>query len=384
MVMGTASTMGAITEALGMTLPGGASIPGADMRRAALAEQAGARAVAMVKEGLRPSKIMTEHAFENAMRVLLTCGGSTNAIIHLTAIAGRAGIDLPLARFDEISKSTPAIVNLKPSGKYLMEDLFYAGGIGAVMKRLSPMLHLDCITVSGRTLGQDLEGVECFNDDIVRTLDAPLFPEGGIAVLRGSLAPDGAVIKQTAASPKLMKHRGRAVVFDGYEDIRARIDGPSLEVTPESVLVMKNSGPIGGPGMPEAGMLPIPKKLLAGGVRDMVRISDARMSGTAFGTVVLHVSPESAAGGPLALVQDGDEIDLDVQARKLDLRVEPRVLDGRRAAAEKAGAAARGQAGPSRGYAWLFEKHVTQAQHGCDFDFLRGQTPTELHAPHHQ
>ncbi len=414
MVMGTASTMGAITEALGMTLPGGAAIPGADVRRSALAEQAGAKIIELVKRDLRPSQIMTEQAFENAMRVLLACGGSTNAIIHLTAIAGRCGIDLPLSRFDELSRSTPTIVNLKPSGKYLMEDLFYAGGIGAVMKRLSPMLNLGCATVSGKTLGEDIEPAECFNDDIVRPLDDPLFKEGGIAALRGSLAPDGAVIKQSAASPALMKHRGRAVVFESYADMKARVDSPGLDVTPDDVLVMKSAGPIGGPGMPEWGMLPLPKKVLAKGVRDMVRVSDARMSGTAFGTVVLHVSPESAVGGPLGLVRDGDIIELDVPGRRIDLMVEARELARRRSAQGRARQHARPRAGvipsraknpaasifpagggppptgagegegsadgaPTRGYAWLFARHVMQAQHGCDFDFLRGRTPVKKH-----
>ena len=408
MVMGTASTMGAVTEALGMTLPGGAAIPGADARRSALAEEAGARIVDLVKRGMRPSQIMTGEAFENAIRVLLACGGSTNAIIHLTAIAGRCGIDLPLSKFDELSRTTPTIVNLKPSGKYLMEDLFYAGGIGAVMKRLAPLLHLDCSMVSGRTLGEDVEQAECFNDDVVRTIEAPLFKEGGIASLKGSLAPDGAVIKQTAASPKLMKHRGRAVVFESYADLKARVDSPDLDVTPEDVLVMKNAGPVGGPGMPEWGMLPIPKKLLAKGVRDMVRVSDARMSGTAFGTVVLHVSPESAVGGPLGLVQDGDMIELDVASRRIDLMVEARELARRRSVAKKHGrfvipSGARnpvpsplpsgegqgeGEASPdgapTRGYAWLFEKHIMQAQFGCDFDFLQGRTSVKTHFQIHR
>ncbi len=425
MVMGTASTMAAVTEALGMTLPGGASIPGADMRRSAMAEQAGHRIMDLVKRGVRPSHIMTDAAFENAIRVLLACGGSTNAIIHLAAIAGRCGIDLPLSRFDALSRTTPTIVNLKPSGKYLMEDLFYAGGIGAVMKRLSPLLHLDCQTVSGRTLGEDLASAECFNDDIVRTLEKPLFAEGGIAVLTGSLATDGAVIKQTAASPKLMRHKGRAVVFKNYADMKARVDSPDLDVTPDDVLVMKNAGPVGGTGMPEWGMLPIPKKLLAKGVRDMVRISDARMSGTAFGTVVLHVSPESATGGPLGLVHDGDLIELDVPARKVNLLVEDRELSRRRNSQSASlsplpqgervrvrgttspRAKSRGPVSPlpsgegereghivpspfqgegqgvgaPRGYAWLFARHIMQAQHGCDFDFLRGRTPVKTHIP---
>ncbi len=383
MVMGTASTMGAVTEALGMTLPGGASIPGADVRRAALSERAGAKIVDLVKHGTRPSKIMTEAAFENAIRVLLACGGSTNAIIHLTAIAGRCGIDLPLSKFDELSRTTPTIVNLKPSGKFLMEDLFYAGGIGAVMKRLSPLLKLNCATVTGRTIGEEIEEAESFEEEIVRRLDRPLSSEGGIAALSGTLAPDGAVIKQSAASPKLMKHRGRALVFKDYHDMRERVDRPDLDVTPDSVLVMQNAGPIGGPGMPEWGFLPIPKKLLTAGVRDMVRVSDARMSGTAFGTIVLHISPESAVGGPLGLVKDGDEIELDVARRRIDLLVDERELSRRREAVTRAAPVAVTGDAPARGYSWLFAKHIMQAQHGCDFDFLRGRTPVKTHVTTH-
>ncbi len=369
MTMGTASTMAGITEALGMTLPGGASIPGADTRRSALAEQTGRQAVRLVEECVRPSQIMTRGAIENAMRFLLASGGSTNAVIHLTAIAGRLGFDLPLSEYDDLSRTTPSIVNLKPTGRYLMEDLFYAGGIDAVLNRLSPLLNLDEPTVTGRTLGENIAGADCLDDDVIRTLEAPLFAEGGLAVLRGSLAPDGAVIKHTAASPDLLTHRGRAVVFESFDDLHARIDDPDLDVTKDDVLVMKSAGPIGAPGMPEWGMLPLPRKILAQGVRDMVRISDARMSGTAFGTVVLHVSPESAVGGPLALVRDGDVIELDVEDRRLELLVDEGEL-ARRRSQWKAPAPKF-----TRGYGLLFSEHVTQAQDGCDFDFLRGADP---------
>ncbi|MEX0762485.1 MAG: IlvD/Edd family dehydratase [Dehalococcoidia bacterium] len=379
MVMGTAATMGALTEALGMTLPGGAAIPGADARRSALANEAGAKVVDLVKSGVRPSDIMTEQAFENAIRTLLAIGGSTNAIIHLTAIAGRAGINLPLSKFDEFSRTTPTIVNLKPSGKYLMEDLFYAGGIPAVLNRMSSLLNLDCKTVNGRTLGENIVDAESFNDDVILPPDRPLSKEGGLAMLYGSLAPDGAVIKQTAASARLMKHRGRAVVFENPVDLKDRIDDPDLDVTPDDVLVMKNAGPIGGPGMPEAGFLPLPKKLLEQGVRDMVRISDARMSGTAFGTIVLHVSPESAVGGPLALVENGDMINLDVEGRRLDLEVDEAELERRRKVLDSREKAKRLE----RGYGRMYADHVMQAQDGCDFDFLRGNTPVETHVEVH-
>ncbi|MEE8362668.1 MAG: dihydroxy-acid dehydratase, partial [Dehalococcoidia bacterium] len=302
-------------------------------------------------------------------RFLLASGGSTNAVIHLTAIAGRLGFDLPLSEYDDLSRTTPSIVNLKPTGRYLMEDLFYAGGIDAVLNRLSPLLNLDEPTVTGRTLGENIAGADCLDDDVIRTLEAPLFAEGGLAVLRGSLAPDGAVIKHTAASPDLLTHRGRAVVFESFDDLHARIDDPDLDVTKDDVLVMKSAGPIGAPGMPEWGMLPLPRKILAQGVRDMVRISDARMSGTAFGTVVLHVSPESAVGGPLALVRDGDVIELDVEDRRLELLVDEGEL-ARRRSQWKAPAPKF-----TRGYGLLFSEHVTQAQDGCDFDFLRGADP---------
>lgn len=385
MVMGTASTMSALCESLGMTLSGGASIPAADSRRSVFAEQAGARAVELAQEGVRPSQIMTEAAFKNAIRTLLAMGGSTNAIIHLTAIAGRAGITLDLSDFDDLSRSTPTVLNLKPSGKYLMEDLFYAGGVPAVLKRIEDLLDGSCMTVSGKTLGEEIANAECFNDDVVLPRDKAMSDEGGLAVLKGSLAPDGAVIKVSAASPELMQHRGRAVVFESPIDLKLRIDDPDLDVTADDILVMKNAGPVGGPGMPEAGFLPLPKKLLQQGVRDMIRISDARMSGTAFGTIVLHVAPEAAIGGPLALVESGDLIEIDVEGRRLDLLVDDAELERRRAAlSEPVGDSAAwhggsGERTEARGYRRLYLDHVMQAQHGCDFDFLVGNTPVETH-----
>lgn len=382
MVMGTASTMGAIVETLGMSLPGGAAVPGADSRRKVLAEESGRTAVELVKKGIRPSDILTQEAFDNAIRMLLAAGGSTNAIIHLTAIAGRAGVKLPIERFNELSESTPVIVNLKPGGKYLMEDLFYAGGVEAVLSKLSGLLNLDCMTVTGETLGKNIESAECHNDDVVLSVDDPLAEEGGLTVLKGSLAPDGAVIKHIAASPDLMKHTGRAVVFENPLDLKNRIDDPELDVTKDDILVMKGAGPVGGPGMPEAGFLPLPKKLLAQGVRDMIRISDARMSGTAFGTIVLHVSPESHIGGPLALVQDGDMITLDVKNKRLDLEVDEVELEKRRAALPSRPV----NGGFERGYGKMYSQHITQAQDGCDFDFLIGKTPVETHvkSPAHE
>ena len=333
-----------------------------------MAEAAGRRIVTLVEEDLRPSKILTGKAFENAIRTLHAIGGSTNAIVHLTAIAGRVGIDLPLERFDELSRTTPFILNLKPSGQFLMEDLYYAGGMPALMNEMSPLLDLRAITVTGRTLGENIAGARVHNRQLVKNLKDPLDPEGGLAVLYGSLATDGAVIKPTAASPELFTHRGRAIVFEDHEDIEQRIDDPDLDVRPDDVLVLRNAGPIGGPGMPEWGMLPLPKKLLQRGVRDMVRLSDARMSGTAFGTVVVHVTPESAAGGPLAAVRNGDSIELDVPNRRLDLLVDEREIERRLSEIE------RPRAHYNRGYGWLFEKHILQADKGCDFDFLRAES----------
>ena len=370
MVMGTASTMASVAEALGMTLPGNAAIPAPDSRRLALAELSGRRAVEMAQaRGPRPSQILTAKAFDNAIRADMAIGGSTNAIIHLVAIAGRIGVPLALARFDELAKTTPFLVNLRPSGKYLMEDFFYAGGLPAVLKELLPLLHGDALTVNGKTMADNVAGARCFNDDVIRPLRMPLAPEGGTVVLFGNLCPDGAVLKQSAASPHLLTHRGRAVVFDDHTDLHRRIDDPNLAVDETSVLVLKQVGPKGAPGMPEWGAAPIPARLLKEGVKDMVRISDARMSGTSYGTVVLHVAPESAVGGPLALVRDGDEIELDVPRRRLTLRVSDEEIARRKAAWKPR------VAHFSRGYGRLFLDHVLQANEGVDFDFLRGATP---------
>jgi len=368
MVMGTASTMTSLAEALGMTLSGCANIPAADSRRLAIAEESGRRAVAMAVEGLRPSKILTAQAFENAIRVNMAIGGSTNAIIHLVAIAGRLGINLPLEKFDEISRTTPFITNIRPSGDFLMEDMYYAGGLPVVIKELGPLLHREALTVTGKGLGENVAHAACFNRKVICPLGEPLKPEGGTVILNGNLAPHGAVLKQSAASPHLLKHKGRAVVFENYEHLLARVDDPSLDVDEASVLVMKSGGPKGAPGMPEWGDLPIPAKLLKAGVRDMVRLSDARMSGTAFGTVVLHISPESAVGGPLAIVRDGDTIELDVGARRLELLVPDAEL--RRRLTEWRPPPARYQ----RGYGRMYLDNVLQAHEGCDFGFLRTVT----------
>lgn len=372
MVMGTASTMAALGEALGLSLLGSAAIPAPDSRRLRFAETVGRQIVATVQKGVRPSLVMTEKAFDNAIRLLLALGGSTNAVVHLPAIAGRLGIELPLRRIDELSRTTPLLVNLRPSGKYHMEDLFEAGGIPAVLDQLAPLLHLDCLTVTGRTLGEELAGIRkkgsgSRTQEVIRPLDQPLAEEGGLAVLWGNLCPRGAVIKQSAASPHLLNHRGRAVVFHNQDDLEARIDQPDLDVRPDDVLVLQNVGPIGGPGMPEWGSIAMPKKLLDAGVRDMVRISDARMSGTAAGTVVLHVSPEAAVCGPLALVQNGDGIELNVANRRLELLVSPEELSQRKQSWSAP------QPGFTRGYGRLFLDHVLQADEGCDFDFCRGK-----------
>jgi dihydroxy-acid dehydratase len=367
MVMGTASTMASIGEALGMTLPGNAAIPAVDSRRLQLAEASGRQIVPMIEQGLRPSKILTPAAFENAIRTLHAIGGSTNAIIHLVAIAGRVGIDLPLNQFDALSRTTPFLLNLKPSGTFLMEDFYYAGGLPALLTAIAPLLHLDAMTVTGRSLGDTIAGAQNHNHDLIRSLDNPLHAEGGLAVLYGSLAPEGALIKPTAASAGLLTHRGRAVVFEDHEDMEQRIDDPNLDVRPDDVLVMRHAGPLGGPGMPEWGFLPLPKKLLQQGVRDMVRVSDARMSGTAFGTVVVHVTPESAAGGPLAAVRTGDFIALDVPNRRLDLLVDPSEVARRLADTPAPTPHYR------RGYGWLFGQHILQADKGCDFDFLQAE-----------
>jgi L-arabonate dehydrase len=363
-VMGTASTMTSLAEALGMTLPGSANIPAPDSRRMAIAELSGRAVVGMIEPGLKPSRILTRDAFENAITVLMALGGSTNAVIHLVAIAGRLGIRLTLEDFDRISRRTACIVDVKPSGEYLMEDLFHAGGVPAVMNRIQDLLHVDCETVNGKTIGENVRDAIPLNDTVIRPRDRALYPEGGIAVLHGNLAPNGAVIKQTAASEHLLRHRGRAFVFETRAEMLAQIDRDDLPVDRDSVLVMRNCGPKGAPGFPEWGHIPMPRKLLDEGVTDMLRISDARMSGTSYGTVVLHVAPESAIGGPLALVQSGDEILLDVPARKLELLVPAEELE-RRALLFK-------PPPPHyhRGYGRLFLDHVTQAHEGCDFDFL--------------
>lgn len=371
-VMGTASTMACIAEALGIMLPGGASPPAVTAARIRIAEQTGSQAVAMIAAGLTPDKILTAHAIENAFRVLLAIGGSTNGIIHLTAVAGRLGIDVSLADLDRLGKDTPVLVDLKPSGDHYMEDLHHAGGLMTVLRELKPLLHLDTLTVTGRTLGEEIErSGPGFAQSVVRTSKNPIYPEGGVAVLNGNLAPAGAIIKQSAASPGLMEHTGRAVVFDGLADLAARIDSPDLDVTDKDILVLRNIGPIGAPGMPEAGYIPIPKKLAKAGVKDMVRISDGRMSGTASGTIVLHLSPEAAIGGPLGLVQTGDQIMLSVSQRRLDMLVEADELERRRAALK----APALRDGDQRGYRKLYLQSVLQAEHGCDFDFLRAQPP---------
>ncbi len=366
MVMGTASTMACMTEALGMMLPGGAAIPAVMADRLRHAEASGLRAVAMAKEGLTPDRIMTPQAFANALRVLLAIGGSTNALIHITAVAGRLGIEVDLDAFDAMGRETPVLVDLKPSGAGYMEDLQKAGGLVTVLREIRDLLHADALTCTGKTLGEDIAAAPAgWAQEVVRPRADPVYGEGGIAVLRGNLCPGSAIIKQSGASAALLRHSGRAVVFDSLEDLAARIDDPDLDVNPDDVLVLRNAGPKGAPGMPEAGYIPIPKKLAQQGVRDMVRISDARMSGTAFGTVVLHVCPEAAIGGPLALIRDGDTITLDVPARRLDLEVSEDELAARRAAWTPPGTARA-----ERGYKRLHLDHVTQADEGCDLDFL--------------
>ena len=364
MVMGTASTMTSLAEALGMTLPGCASIPAADSRRQEIAQRSGGRIVEMVYEDLRPSKIMTREAIENAIRVDMAIGGSTNAIIHLVAIAGRLGIELPLTAFDEISRTTPMIANIRPSGKYLMEDMYYAGGVPAVMKEIESLLDGDAITVTGKPMSDNIASAECHNRDVIRPISEPLQQEGGTVILYGNLAPNGAVIKQSAATESLLKHTGRAVVFEDHSDLMERLDDPDLDIDASCVMVLKNGGPRGAPGMPEYGNMSIPAKLLKQGVEDMVRISDARMSGTSYGTVVLHISPEAAVGGPLAIVRNGDEIELDVENRKMNLLVSEEEMQARLAAWKPR---ARHY---DRGYGRLYIDHTLQADQGCDFDFL--------------
>ncbi len=363
-VMGTASTMASIAEALGMILPGSAAIPAVHADRLRAAEATGRAAMRLAATRLTPDRIVTPEAVENALRVLMAIGGSTNAVLHLTAIAGRAGIDIDLKHLNEISDSTPVLVDLKPTGPHYMEDLFAAGGIGAVLRELTPLLNLDCMTVAGETLGERLAAPagRRVDREVVRPLAEPLQPVGGLVALFGSLAPKGAIFKRSAADPKLFEKEGRAVVFNSLEDLSARIDDPGLDVTPDDFLVLQNAGPLSASGMPEAGYLPIPSKLARAGVRDMVRISDARMSGTAYGSIVLHVTPDSASGGPLAKVKNGDRIRLSVKERRIDLLVPPDELARRKTAPAPM---------PERGYARLYRREILQADRGCDFDFLR-------------
>jgi dihydroxy-acid dehydratase len=371
-VMGTASTMAAIAETLGMALPGSAAIPAVHADRLRCAEASGREAMRLVKNPIRPSQVITAKSVENALRVLLAIGGSTNALIHLTAIAGRLGIPVSLQRLNELSDTTPVLVDLKPTGAHYMSDLFCAGGVGAVLRELKPLLHLDCIDVTGTTLGDRLALPLQFVDRaVIRAFDKPIDPVGGLVALFGSLAPDGAILKRAAADPKLFEREGRAVVFTSLDDLAKRIDDPALDVTADDFLLMQNAGPASGNAMPEAGYLPIPSKLAKTGVKDMVRISDARMSGTAYGTVVLHVSPEAAIGGPLALVKNGDRIKLSVGNRRIDLLVDDKELAKRKAAWKPP------VSRPQRGYAQLYMDHVTQAQFGCDFDFLMRDLPRQ-------
>lgn len=369
MTMGTASTMACIAEALGFTLPGASSIPAVVSEHSRLAVQTGRRAVEIAWQNLRPSQIITRESIDNAIVTQLTLSGSTNAIVHLLAIAGRAGVPLSLDRFDELSSRVPVLADLRPSGRFLMEDFYNAGGLSALLTRLTDVLNLDCQTINGCTLGEQIAGSEILNDEVIRTRDNPLWPTGGTCVLRGNLAPDGCVLKTVAAEKRLLTHRGPALVFDNYPQLKAEINSPDLPVTPDTVLILRSAGPQGAPGFPEWGMLPIPQKLLAQGVRDMVRISDARMSGTSYGTCVLHVSPESHLGGPLALVQTGDEIELDVPNRQLLWHVSDEEVARRRASYQPP------EPRWERGYNKLFSQHVTQANQGCDFDFLHGKTP---------
>jgi len=376
MTMGTASTMTSAAEALGFTLPGAASILAADSRHGRMAAETGRRIVDMVWEDLKPRDFVTAAAVDNAITTVLALGGSTNAVVHIVALARRAGVPLSIDRFDALARRTPLVANIRPAGKYLMEDFYYAGGLRALLAQIADLLDLDAKTVNGRALRDNIAGAEVFNADVILPRAKALVAKDSLAVLRGNLAPDGAVIKPAAAESHLWQHTGPAVVFADYNDLAARIDDPDLSVTKDSVLVLQNAGPQGAPGMPEWGQLPIPKKLLAQGVRDMVRISDARMSGTAYGACVLHVAPESFVGGPLALVHDGDLIELDIPARKLHLKVSDVELARRRAAWKR----------PSpryeRGFGALYQQHITQADQGCDFDFLEGTAPTvepEIH-----
>jgi dihydroxy-acid dehydratase len=369
MTMGTASTMACVTEAMGMSLPGAACVPAVFADHCRLATQTGRRAVEIAWENLKPSDVLNEPSVENGLIASLSIGGSTNAIVHLIAIAGRLGLELTLDRFDELSRQVPVLADIRPGGRFLMEDFYNAGGLPAVLTRLTELLDTSCRTVNGVTLGEQIAGAESIDDEVIRTRENPVSPVGGTCLLRGNLAPSGCVIKSIAADPKLLQHRGPALVFDSYPDLKAAIHDPELDVTADSVLILRNAGPLGAPGFPEWGMLPIPKKLLQAGVRDMVRLSDARMSGTSYGTCVLHIAPESSAGGPLALVQTGDEIEINVPERTIHWHVRDEEIEARRAALTLPDVV------PDRGYGQLFAKHVTQADRGCDFDFLMGRSP---------
>ncbi|WP_297335801.1 IlvD/Edd family dehydratase [Algoriphagus sp.] len=375
--MGTASTMAAMVEALGLALPDNATIPAADSRRKVLAHMAGIRIVEMVNEDLKMSKVLTRKSFENAIMVNAALGGSTNFILHLTAIAKRIGVELELTDFDHFSSKIPLIANVQPSGEHWVEDLFYAGGLPAVMKEIENQLHTEVITVTGKSLNENIQKAECYDRNLIGTFDNPIKPDSGIAVLKGNLCPNGAVIKPSAASPGLLKHIGKAVVFEDIDDFKAKIDDPNLDIEESSVMVLKNVGPKGYPGMPEVGNMALPKKLLEKGVKDMVRISDGRMSGTGFGTVVLHVSPESAIGGPLALVQTGDQIELDVPNRSLNLLITEEEFEKRRAAFQPI------KLPYERGYVNLFLDKVNQAHEGVDFDFLQGSSGSEVKRDSH-
>jgi dihydroxy-acid dehydratase len=376
MVMGTAATMMAIAETLGLALPGASSIPAADSSHPRMCGASGRRIVDMVWEDLTPSKILTPAAFDNAIRVHMAMGGSTNAIIHVVAMARRAGVPMDMQRFDDISREVPVIANVRPSGKYLMEDFFYAGGVRALMAEMGDLLDLSCLTVTGKTLGENIAGAEVYQRDVIHPLSDPLYAEGATAVLTGNLAPGGCVMKPSAADPRFLHHRGKAIVFEDYNEMAREIDRDDLDVTADHILVLKNGGPKGGPGMPEWGMLPIPKKLLRAGVKDMVRISDARMSGTSYGACILHVAPESYVGGPLALVRTGDEIEIDVEKRSIHLHVPDDELARRRAAWTPP------PPRYERGYGAMYAQHIGQADQGCDFDFLGAGAPTpepEIH-----
>jgi dihydroxy-acid dehydratase len=370
MTMGTASTMTAATEALGLSLPGASAIPAVDANHPKMASSAGRRIVELVWEDVKPRDLLSVAAFDNAIVTTLALGGSTNAVIHLVAMARRAGIPLTLDRFNDLGMRTPVLANLRPCGTYLMEDFFYAGGLPALLRELTSHVNLDCRTVSGKTLGENIAGAKTYNSDVIRTIQNPVMSSMGLAILRGNLAPGGAVIKVSATTqPELLQHSGRVIVFDSYNEMNARIDRPDLDVDANSVLVLRNAGPKGGPGMPEWGQLPIPQKLLQQGVRDMVRISDARMSGTSYGTCVLHISPESFVGGPLALLEEGDVVELDVAGRQLNMRVSDEELSRRRAHWKPPAGCY------PRGYGRLFLEHIQQANDGCDFDFLEGTEP---------